>query len=345
MSVEGEIVVDLWGGYADPAGQRPWREDTIVNVFSCSKTLTFLSALLLVEKSKLELDCPVADYWPEFGVNGKENILVRHVLTHSAGVPAFNLPKSTRQLYDWDCVVEDLAAAAPLWEPGTRIGYHAFTQGYLIGELVRRIDGRGYGRFLAEEITDPLQADFHVGLAAEHHARVADLAPAVEPPPDMAVQADSVAAKVFANMALTNDDMLSAAWRQAEIPAVNGHGNARSLVKTQSVLANRGVSGACRLLSAQLCAQAAEFQIGGDDLVLGIPLNLALGYALPSPSLNLETETSYLWWGGAGGSLVVVDPERRICFAYVMNRLGNYMLGDPRGVSLGRAVYRSLQRP
>jgi CubicO group peptidase (beta-lactamase class C family) len=177
VTVEGETVVDLWGGFADSAGVRPWRRDTIVNVYSTTKTVTALTALLLADRGELDLDAPVARYWPEFAANGKEGVRVSHVMSHSAGLPAWQEPMRTEDLYDWEKATTLLAAQAPDWEPGTASGYHALTQGYLVGEVVRRITGRSLGTVLRDEIAGPLQADFHIGLPASEETRVAELVP------------------------------------------------------------------------------------------------------------------------------------------------------------------------
>src|SRR5437773_1365658 len=176
-TVEGELVVDLWGGYADAATTRPWERETIVNVFSTTKAMTALCAHLLVDRGELDLDAPVARYWPEFAQAGKERITTRHLLTHTAGLAALRRSLPTEALYDWTRMVEALAAETPWWEPGSANGYHAMTYGYLVGEVVRRLTGKTLGRFLRDEVTAPLGADFHIGLAPSEDARVAEMVP------------------------------------------------------------------------------------------------------------------------------------------------------------------------
>ncbi len=163
-TLEGEYVVDIWGGYQDDARTRPWREDTIINVYSTTKTMTFLSALILADRGQLDLDSPVAQYWPEFAAKGKELLPVKHLLSHAAGLPGFSRPFTTEELYDWDFACADLANQAPWWEPGTQSGYHAITQGYLIGEVVRRITGQSMGAFFKAEVADKVGADFQIGV-------------------------------------------------------------------------------------------------------------------------------------------------------------------------------------
>jgi CubicO group peptidase (beta-lactamase class C family) len=175
--VDGEPVVDVWGGFADADRTIPWQQDTIVLVYSVTKTMTALCALILADRGELDLDAPVARYWPEFAAAGKEKVLVRHLLGHTAGLPHWDGP--VEEIYDWPAATARLAATAPLWEPGTEAGYHSLTQGFLVGEVIRRITGQTVGGFFAAEVAGPLGADFHIGLPAEHDHRVA----ATVPPP------------------------------------------------------------------------------------------------------------------------------------------------------------------
>src|SRR5258706_3582504 len=185
-TLEGETVVDLWGGFDDAARTRPWVKDTIVNVYSTTKTMTALTALLIADRGELDFDAPVARYWPEFAANGKARVKVSHVMSHAAGLSGWKEKVGKHDLYDWEKMTSLLAAQAPYWEPGTACGYHALTQGYLVGEIVRRITGRSLGTFFRQEVAEPLGADFHIGLPASEDARVAELIP---PPPGQAVGA------------------------------------------------------------------------------------------------------------------------------------------------------------
>lgn len=250
--VNGEPVVDIWGGYADADRSVGWERDTLTGVNSTTKNMTALCALILADRGELDLSAPVAAYWPEFATAGKENVLVRHVLSHTAGLPDVSGLTAVDELYDWESVSAALAAQAPDSVPGTAAGYHALTFGFLVGEIVRRITGRSLGEFFAEEVAKPLGADFHIGLSTEHDHRVTPLIPppsltdeytATAPPgPDGASRENTGAA-------IRVKDANSAAWRRAQIPAVNGFGNARSVALAQSVLANRGSAGGVRLLS------------------------------------------------------------------------------------------------
>ncbi len=342
LTLEGEYLVDLWGGHQDAARTRLWQEDTIINVYSTTKTMTFLCALLLADRGELDLQAPVAEYWPEFVANGKEEVRVSQCLSHSAGLPGFSRSLSPDELYDWDLCCADLAGQATWWEPGTQSGYHAITQGYLIGEIVRRITGRSIGTFFREDIAEPLGADFHIGVDARHFPRISELIPAVEIAPILQMDPESITGRVFAGLDITPETTRSTGWRQAEIPAANGHGNARSVVRAQTVLANGGTAFGVELLSASGCSRALEQQTDGMDAVLGLPIRFAMGYALPTDAVPVSPNANTLWWGGAGGSTITVDTDAHLCFSYVMNQMDNYIVGDPRGSSLAAAVYDSL---
>lgn len=250
--IDGEPVVDLWGGYADANRSVGWERDTLTGVNSTTKNMIALCALILADRGELDLSAPVAAYWPEFAAASKENVLVRHVLSHTAGLPDLSGLTAVEDLYDWESVTTGLAAQAPEWEPGTAAGYHALTFGFIVGEIVRRITGRGLGEFFAEEVAEPLGADFHVGLSSDHDHRVAPLIPppsltdayaASAPPGPDGTRRENTGAVVRVK------DANSVPWRRAQIPAVNGFGNARSVALVQSVLANQGSAGGVRLLS------------------------------------------------------------------------------------------------
>lgn len=317
--VDGEPVVDIWGGYVDAARTVAWDRDTITNVWSTTKTMTALCALILADRGDLDLDAPVAMYWPEFAAAGKRNVRVRHLLGHTAGLPGFEGPIAVEDLYSWPAVSAKLAAQAPEWEPGTAAGYHSVTFGFLVGEVVRRVTGRSLGTFFAEEVAGPLGADFHIGLPAEHDHRVAPLIPDPQgdKPPGFLVGVS---------------DANTEAWRRAELPAVNGYGNARSVASVQSVLACGGVAGGVRLLSEAGCERVFDEQYRGEDRVIGIPVRYGLGYRLENHTCS---------WGGWGGSLVLVDFDRRMAVSYVMNQV-LWDDGYARGLSILLAAYDAL---
>jgi CubicO group peptidase (beta-lactamase class C family) len=328
--VDGEPVVDVWGGFADPAREVPWQRDTITNVWSVTKTMTALSALILADRGELDPDAPVARYWPEFAAAGKEKVLVRHLLGHTAGLPDWDGP--VEELYDWPSATARLAAQAPLWEPGSAAGYHSLTQGFLVGEVVRRITGRTVGEFFAAEVAGPLGADFALGLPASEDARVAVSVPPRSRDEDYAASAPGGGAGPAAATAIRVRDGNSLAWRRAQIPAASGFGNARSVALVQSVMACGGAVRGVRLLSQAGCDRAREEQFSGEDRRLGMPVRWGMGYGLFGGSLG---------WGGWGGSLVVADPGGRMVVAYVTNQMRE-PADDTRGMELVMAAYDGL---
>jgi CubicO group peptidase (beta-lactamase class C family) len=328
--VDGESVVDVWGGFADSDRTIPWQRDTITNVWSVTKTMTALCALVLADRGDLDLDAPVCRYWPEFAAAGKQPVLVRHLLAHTAGLPDWDGP--VEELYDWPAATARLAAQAPRWEPGTAAGYHSLTQGFLVGEVVRRITGRSPGEFFAQEVTGPLGADFSIGLPAEHDHRVALTVPPPSRDEDFAASAPSDSAPTTGATAVRVRDGNSLAWRRAQIPAASGFGNARSVALVQSVLACGGAVRGVRLLSPALCARAREEQFSGEDRRLGMPVRWGLGYGLFGTNLG---------WGGWGGSLVMIDPTGRMVVAYVTNQMRE-PADDVRGLELVMAAYDGL---
>jgi CubicO group peptidase (beta-lactamase class C family) len=340
--LDGEPVVDLWGGTIDDAGT-PWAEDTIINVWSTTKTMTALCALILADRGEIDLHAPVARYWPEFAAEGKDAVEVRHLLGHTAGLSGWQEPMEEADLYDWEKATARLAAQAPWWEPGTASGYHAITQGYLVGEVIRRVAGQSVGSFFASEVAGPLGADFHIGTPAQHDPRVARVIP---PPPLTALlegaDLESIAMRTFINPMLRAEASWDDAWRRAEIPAAGGHGNARSVARVQSILACGGEVGGRRFLSEAGCQAVFEQQSQGVDLVLGVPLTLGMGYGINSADIPLGPNPRTCFWGGWGGSLVVCDLDARLCISFVMNRMGEGTVGDDRGIGIVFAAYEAL---
>ncbi len=339
--LEGEPVVDIWGGHKDVAETEAWGPDTIVNVFSTTKTMTALCALILADRGELDLHAPVARYWPEFGQAGKDRIEVRELLGHTSGLSGWDVALAPEELADWDRCASLLAAQAPWWEPGTMSGYHAVTQGYLVGEVVRRITGRSLGQFLKETVTDPLGADFHIGLPREADSRVAPLIP---PPPIDLREAGfpELGVRTLSNPPITGAVTAEEWWRRAEIPAVNGHGNARSVAAIQSILACGGEARGTRLLSEDGVAAIFEEQSNGRDLVLNVPLRFGIGFGLASETMPMGPRSCA--WGGYGGSLVFNDLDARVTVAYVMNRMVAGLVGDPRGASVVMAAMLALAK-
>lgn len=354
VMVEGKMVVDLWAGHADADRTRLWHRDTIVNLYSTTKGMTTVCAHRLADQGLLDLDAPVAKYWPEFAQGGKEDIPVRYLLSHQAGLPALReiLPRGA--LYNWDVMTSALAAEQPWWEPGTRHGYHALTFGFLVGEIIRRVTSMSVGRYFQQEIAAPLGLDFHIGLAPEHEVRVADMVPSPFPELD----ADNPLAKVFADpesmsfkaFVMTADllgdplYMNKRPWRAAEIPAANGHGNARALARIYGALAIGGALDGVRVLSAQAIERATQEQCHGEDAVMvGFPSRFALGFALPVPETRIARGERVFGHGGMGGSQAFADPDAGLGFAYTMNKmLFSTDPIDPRHPPLINAVYDCL---
>lgn len=342
ITVDGETVVELWGGHADPDRSRPWQRDTIVHVYSVTKGLTALCAHRLVDRGALDLDAPVTRYWPEFGARAKHDIPVRWLLSHRAGLQAVRDPLPPETLYDWDAMCAALAAAEPCLPPGL-LGYHPVTFGWLVGELVRRIDGRSVGRFFREEVSEPLRADIHIGLRPDEAARAADITD-LEPPPELMSAFASAPAGELPLLALAfinplgNGDHNSTIHREAEIPAINAHGTAAALARIYGTLACGGGD----VLSTAGVERARTEEARGVDPLMEIPLRLGLGYWLSQPDVPgfaFGPNAGAFGHPGAGGSLGFADPEARLGFGYVTNRMGNGITIDERAQALIDACY------
>lgn len=339
VAVDGELVVDLWGGWTDAEHTQPWEADTIVNVWSTTKTMMALSALVLVDRGELDPGQRVAHYWPEFAQQGKGDIEVRHLLAHTSGVSGWEQPVTVDDLYDWEKSTSMLAAQAPWWEPGTMSGYHALNQGHLVGEVVRRITGKQLGAFFADEIAGPVDADFHIGLDPTEFDRVSPIVPPPPLPIDPAsIDPASVMVKTFTGPAPEATVCHTSEWRRADIGAANGHGNARSVARIQSAITNGGVAGGVaggvRLLSPATIDRIFEVQSHGTDLVLGIETKFGLGYGLPTSLLPVPPETRLCYWGGWGGSAIINDLDHGMTIAYMMNRMESGLVGDNRSFEL-----------
>jgi len=365
--VDGEVVVDLWGGWADGARTRPWQRDTIVNTFSTTKGMTATCAHRLIEQGRLDVDERVATYWPEFAEAGKQAVTVRHLLSHQAGLPSITAPLPTDLRFDWGTVTAALAAQAPAWEPGTHAAYHALTYGYLVGEVVRRIDGRSLGTYFRQEIAEPLGLDFMIGFGPEHDDRCAEvLVPSSEPDGTL-----SPAAAASAGMARGTG---SRTWRAAEIPAANGHGTAAGVARMYAALARGGDLDGVQVLRAETIAAAtvrqqprtpsaaaagaaggagdaaAQLEARGPAGITGLPF--ALGYMLVGDFLAMRagggaddgavTGSSMFGHPGAGGSIGAADPVAKVGFGYVMNQMQAGMVGGAHGFNLIAAVYDCL---
>jgi CubicO group peptidase (beta-lactamase class C family) len=304
--------------------------------------MTFLCALMLHDRSELDFHAPVATYWPEFAANGKEQVLVRHVMGHTAGLSGWEEPLEVTDLADWELCTSRLAAQAPWWEPGTASGYHAVTQGYLIGEILRRITGESIGAWFAREVAKPLEADFFIGLPESEDHRVSNVIP--PPPIDMAAmegQVSELMVRTFMNPMLDASWAHQEWWRRAEIPAANGQGNARSVAAVQSIIAGRGQARGVRLLSDEGTEPIFEVQAEGVDLVLGVQQRMGMGYGLSNPP-DMPLGPRACYWGGYGGSVIIMDQDADLTFCYVMNRMESGLVGDTRGADLVAATVMGL---
>jgi CubicO group peptidase (beta-lactamase class C family) len=344
VDIDGHTVVDLWGGWRDVEQSTPWTRDTITNVWSTTKTVTALAALMLVERGLLDPFAPVAKYWPEFASNGKERIEVRHLMSHTSGVSGWDAPFTVEDMYDWDLSTSRLASQAPWWQPGTASGYHAQNQGHLVGEVIRRITGKDLKRFVAEEIAGPLGADFQIGAVESDWDRIA---PVVPPPPlpfDLAaMDPDSPVFKTFTGPVADAEKANTAGWRRADMGALNGHGNARSVARMLSALALDGTVDGVKLLSPDTISLIFQEQSHGVDLVLGLPLRFGIGYALPEThSVPYVPQGRACYWGGWGGSLILMDLDTRTTISYMMNKMAPGIIGSDRCEAYVQAVHSCL---
>ncbi|MDF3196568.1 serine hydrolase domain-containing protein [Pseudomonas sp. 1928-m] len=344
VQVGGETVVDLWAGVADKDGQQAWHSDTILNLFSCTKTFTAVTALQLVGEGKLELDAPVARYWPEFAAAGKDKITLRHLLSHQAGLPALHEMLPAEALYDWQAMTTALAAEQPWWPLGEGHGYAPITYGWLVGEVLRRVEGRGPGESIVARTAKPLGLDFHVGLADEEFDRVAIIsrgkgnfgdAAAQRLLKTMVSEPAAMSTRAFTNPPSIMTSTNKPEWRRMQQPAANGHGNARSLAGFYSGLLDG------QLLESELLAELTREHAVGEDKTLLTRTRFGLGCMLDQPEVaNATYGMGPRAFGhpGAGGSIGFADPERDVAFGFVTNNLGPFVLMDPRAQKLARLL-------
>jgi CubicO group peptidase (beta-lactamase class C family) len=353
VTLDGSSVVDLWGGYMEKERVRPWTRDTLVNVFSTTKGLTAVCANRLAEQGRLDLDAPVARYWPEFAQAGKEKIPVRFLLSHRAGLPAIKKPLPVEALYQWGTMCAALAEQEPWWEPGTKHGYHAMTYGWLVGEVVRRITGMSLGAYFRKEVAEPLGLDCHIGLDARHDARTAET---IAAPPLSAEQTtmmqrmlgdNQLMAKALNNPPVFGTEMRvnTREWRAAELPAANAHSTARSIARLYGALARGGEIDGVRVLSQASIERACTEQSYGPDAVLTIPTRFGLGFMISQPGVELLSfGPSGRGFGhpGAGGSIGFADPAARIGFGYTMNQMGQGIISFERVSGLIKETFASI---
>ncbi|MET8338347.1 serine hydrolase domain-containing protein [Streptosporangium canum] len=354
--LHGRKVVDLWGGIADPETGRRWERDTLQVVFSTTKGVTAACAHLLSQRGELDLDAPVAEYWPEFAANGKDRVPVRWLLTHQAGLPAIDHPITPAEAIAWHPMVTALAAQRPFWEPGTEHGYHAHTYGWLVGEVVRRVTGRSLGTFLAEEIAAPLGLDLWIGLPETERHRVSRIVAApldldalaridldALPGPArevMGAYADPTSltrrSMAVVTPPLNHDDPDEQA---AEMPSTNGICTARALARFYAALI--GEVDGHRILASDILAAATAEQVSGTDRVLRVPVRIGTGFGLPTPDAFWYSPTAF-GFPGYGGSLGFADPANGLAFGYVMNHIQEGV-PDRRAASLLDAVHSAIR--
>ena len=353
--VDGKPVVDLWGGYADAARKRLWQEDTIACIASSGKGITALCAHMLVERGLLDIDAPVARYWPEFAQAGKAHIPVRWLLSHRAGLPAIREDMPLQSLYDWPAFTAALAATAPWWEPGTKHGYHATTFGFLVGEVVRRVSGKSIGQFFQTEVAAALGIDAYIGIPQNKDALAAEILPEPPLPPgelaifmEMIRDPASMAARAFLNPPRDPAGMNTRAWRAAEMPASNGHANARALARMYGALACDGTLDGIHLLDRATIDAAIVEQSSGPDAVIptSMSMRFGLGFALPTPVRPFGPNPRAFGHPGRGGSIGFADLDARVGFGYVMNQyqMESAQNPDRRWPALVDAVYASLTK-
>ncbi|KAJ5729222.1 uncharacterized protein N7483_003730 [Penicillium malachiteum] len=319
VDIDGKSVLDLWGGYADKAKTRPWGKDTVAPVWSCSKVITNLAALILIDRGLLDPNENAAKYWPEFAINGKDNIKVSHVLSHAAGLPAWEAPITSEDVYDWKDATERLANQTPWWTPGEGSGYHLITQGHLVGETIRRVTGKLIEQFVAEEITRPLGADFTYGLTEDQWSHSVDTLPP-PPLPFENLDPNSITTRAIIGSPLPAELTTTSGFRKAVIPASNGFCNARGLARIGSMVSLGGTVENIPMVKPSTIDKLFEEQTNGIDQIIFEHVRFGLGVALAdSRTRSWIPEGDICYWGGWGGSIIIMDRERRMTIGYAMN--------------------------
>lgn len=355
VNIKGENVIDIWGGHADPAKSKPWEENTVTNVWSSSKTVASLAALLLIDRGLLNPFEKVSRYWPEFSQNGKENIEVRHFLSHSSGLSGWEGPITIQEICNLQSSTARLASQAPWWTPGSASGYHSLTMGHLLNELTQRVTSKSLAEFVASELAGPLQADFSFGIPPTQYDRVATIIPPPAPPADWKPEAPtdatgvdmtSVFAKTLMNPMMDADIANQDVWRQASVPAANGFTNARGIAKLLSIVSCDGTVEGKQWLKPETVDLIFQEQSNGADLVLTSKAKFGIGFALSGVGDGGAgywiPDGKICFWGGWGGSLVICDVDRGMTITYMMNKMSNVGLGSGPAKSYIREVYKAL---
>lgn len=347
VNLDGQDVVDVWGGYYGQDRDRAWEKDTITNIFSTTKTVAAFAILLLADRGQLNVNDKISMHWPEFAANGKQDIEIRHVLSHTSGVAGFEKPISVEDICESSKVTALLAEQAPWWEPGTASGYHSFTQGYLLAEIIRRVTGKPLKQFIAEDISGPLHADFQLGCLEQDYPRRSDVIPPPAAPFPEGLDMSSIRMRVMMNPGMKAEFANSEAFRKAEIGAGNGHSNARGVNRILSVLSLQGQLGGKQFISPQTVELIFQEQIKGMDHVIdtaGKPLRLGVGFGLTGKDTFIDwlPDGKVATWGGYGGSVAVVDVNRKLTITYIMNKMENVGLGSGKAREYIAAIYKVL---
>jgi CubicO group peptidase (beta-lactamase class C family) len=326
---DGELVVDLWGGEARPG--EPWRADTVVMLWSVTKVMSALSVLVLADRGVVDLDAPVATYWPEFAAHGKDGVLVRHLLSHTSGVPGWDRPVSVEDLLDVERSSDWLAEEEPWCAPGGPSAYQIVDHGHLLDGLVRRAAGRPLAEVFRDEVAGPFGADLMIGVPADQQHRCADLLP---PPPSdtdySRLPPDNFLLRTMANPLLVPEQCNTPEFRNAGVGSVGGHGNARGVAQVQAAVSHGGEYAGRRLLEPSTIDRILEVQSGGVDQVLLQPAVFGIGYGLPMPSAPAVPEGRTCWWTGWGGAVVVNALDTRTTVAYTPNQMASHLVASPR---------------
>ncbi|POS75282.1 beta-lactamase [Diaporthe helianthi] len=349
VNIDGKDVINLWGGFTSAAKTHPWKEDTIVTVFSTTKTISALAVLLLINDGQLSPNDKVSKYWPEFAANGKQDVEIRHLLSHSSGLAVLEEPTTAEEACDCALMTSRLAGQAPLWEPGTASGYHSATYGFLLGEVVRRRTGLSLTEFVAQRIAGPMDADFQIGAAEKDWHRVAELVP--PPAAVMAAMAkldpESMMAKMV-NPIIDPSFTLTPLWRRAENGAANGHTNSQALARIWSKALTIGDEGK-RVLSKDTVDLIFEEQTYGPDVCLGAVVRYGVGMGIRGKGDAVidswVPEGRICFWGGWGGSMVINDVDRNITIAYAMNKMEHGTVGNTAFRAYVGEIYKALEVP
>ena len=349
VTYNGEVILNLWGGFKEEKQENLWQENTIINVWSSTKNMASLCAYILAEKGMLDFYAPVKKYWPEFSENGKENILVSHIMSHSSGLSGWETKIDYKDYYNWDKLCSLLAKQKPFWEAGKEVGYHSISVGFLIGEIVKRISGKSIGEFFQDEIAGPLNSDFHIGLSPDNFNRVANIYMPGDPSTEDlfdTMDKDSPAYKTLSNGMLKASYCLEDDWRKSEIPAAGGHGNGRSIAECMALISNCGQVYGKKLLSENTLDNIFDEQITGHDLVMDKLVKWGIGFGLP---IKNDTWMGYFnnkktcYWTGWGGSLSIADKKNRVSLGYTPLLMESDPFGEDRTNNIMRAFVESIE--